>query len=101
MVKKKNNYLIFLIALVIILIFTSGIKNLKNHYNKEYLVVNNRILESAKECFIKKDCEGNIKLKDLYDKNYLEIQVDPSTKENMDDNICITYNKDEAIFCNE
>ena len=99
MVKKKISFWVILMSLIIILVIFAGYKNVQNHFAKEYKVVNNKILESAKECFLKNDCEGIITLKDLYDKKYLDIQVDPKTKENIDDTICIIFDKNETKFC--
>lgn len=100
MEEKKISFWYFLIGILIILIVMGAIKNLTNHHEKEYRVVNSKILESAKDCYLKKECEGEITLKDLYDKGYLEVQIDPVTKENMDEKICIKYEENETLFCN-
>ena len=84
---------------LIVLVVIAAFKNLNNHHEKEYRVVNSKILESAKDCYLKDDCAGEIALKDLYDKGYLEVQVDPVTKENMDENLCIKFEDKEAVFC--
>ncbi len=99
MVKKKINFLFIIISALIVLFIAGAIKTLNNHHEKEYLVVNSKILQKAKECYLKGDCTGEITLKDLYDKKYLDIQIDPVTKENMNDNTCIKYENDEALFC--
>lgn len=98
--KKKNSFLYIILGLLLVLLIIAAIKALNNHHEKEYLVINNRILESAKKCYLSKDCEGEITLKDLYDKDYLDTQFDPVSKEEMDEKKCITFKNDEAIFCN-
>jgi len=99
MEKKNSNIWYFLIIIIIILFILGAYKNVINHQKKEYLVINNRILESAKKCYLNNDCDGKITLKVLYEKKYLEIQVDPNTKENMKEDICIEYLDNETKFC--
>ncbi len=96
--KKFSIYYILLVVFIILIIF-AVINNVKYHHEKEYQVLFSKILESAKECYLKEECNGNITLKDLYDKNYLETQVDPSTKENMDETLCIKWQDGAAKFC--
>ena len=99
MEKKKINYLYIIIGILLILLTLGGVKTLKNHHEKEYLVINNKILEKSKECYLKKECDGEITLKDLYDKGYLDTQFDPITKEQMDQNTCIKFENNKASFC--
>lgn len=100
MEKKKINIIIYsLVGFVSLLLIIAAYKNLNNHHEKEYLVVHNKIKEAAKKCYLDEKCEGKITLKDLYDKKYLEPLVDPVTKENMNEKICIEYNKQEVKFC--
>ena len=97
--EKKINMWYLLIIFFIVIIGFAAYKNLSNHHEKEYLVVNNRILESADECYLKKDCEGKITLSTLYDKKYLDVQIDPVTKEDINKDLCIEYKNNKAIFC--
>ena len=99
MVKSKFSLWYILIIIFVILIIVGAYKNLSNHQKKEIDVVNNKILESATKCYLKGDCTDEIKLKDLYDKEYLETIIDPITKENMDENLCIKFDEGKAIFC--
>ncbi len=99
MEEKKISIWHLIIVLIILFILFAGYKNLKSHQEKEIRVVNNKILESAKECFLKQECEGEITLKDLYDKKYIDLQINPLTKENMDDNLCIKFVGKDAVFC--
>ena len=90
----------FFAVLFVILIISACYKNVNDHHKKEYLVVNSKIKEAAKSCYLKNDCKGKIKLKDLYEKKYLDTQVDPVTKEDMNENICLEYVNKEVNFCN-
>ena len=97
---KKINIIIFcLAAIFIIVIGLAGYKVKQNHNDKLYLVVHKKIKEQAKECFVKKECEGRITLLDLYEKSYLDTVINPVTKENMDENICLEYIDEEVFFC--
>lgn len=99
MERKKFSIFYIIVGILIIFLIIGAYKNLNDHHDKEYLVVNNKILESAKECYLKKDCTGEITLKDLYSKGYLETQINPVTKENMNENLCIKYENGETFFC--
>lgn len=100
MEKKRINIIIYsLVGFVAVLLIISAYKNLNDHHEKEYLVVHNKIKEAAKNCYLDGKCKGKITLKDLYDKEYLEIQIDPVTKENMNEKICIEYTNKEVKFC--
>lgn len=102
MEKKKNKWEIyFVVSFLIIIFLISAYKNLKNHHDKEYLVIYSEIKEKAKDCFQKKECEGNITLKDLYDKEYLDALYDPISKEKLDDNMCIKFENNKVEFCED
>jgi hypothetical protein len=99
MEKKKFNITYILVLFLIILLIVGAYKSLNEHYKKEYLVVNNKILEAAKECYLNTDCEGEITIKDLYEKKYLDPVIDPRTKENISEDLCLKYINDTAEFC--
>ncbi len=100
MEKKKTNLMIIFVAFFIVILFIlAAYKNMNSHYEKELLVVNNKILESAKNCYLEKKCEGEITLKDLYDKKYIEKQIDPRTKTDYNENVCIKWENKKAVFC--
>ena len=99
--EKKVDYKIILIGIIIIIMLVlSGYKVIKNREKHLYEVLYNKIKASAKECFLKNDCEGTITLNDLYEKNYLKVQYDPITKEQLHKNIKIEYKEDEIIIDN-
>lgn len=99
--QKKTKIIIYtFLGIVLILLFCAGYKTLNDHHKKEYIVVYNRIKEAAKDCFLKDECQGKITLKDLYDKGYITKQVDPVTKEYMNETICLEYSNKVVKFCN-
>ena len=99
MEKKKIRLGYIFLVVFFILLIAGAIKTLNNHHDKEYLVINNKILESAKNCYKDNACEGEVTIKDLYEKNYLDKLIDPLTKEDYDDSICIKYENKKALFC--
>lgn len=89
-ISKANKFImiLFLIVLCILLIFTMYKLN-KKHEEKLYNVLYSKIKYQANKCFLKKECERDITLKELYEKKYLEIQYDPITKEELNKEIKI------------
>ena len=80
--------IIFLIVLIVLIILTIYKLN-KKHEEKLYDVLYSEIKYEAKQCYLKKECESNITLKELYEKKYLETQYDPITKEELNKEIKI------------
>ncbi len=99
MEKKRTNLIYVFLGVLIILFGLAAYKSLEKHHEKEYQVLNSRILESAKDCYLKEDCTGEITIKDLYNKKYLDKQIDPVTKEDVDETICIKFENNEAKYC--
>lgn len=99
----KRNNLVFKILLIFISVFLLlGInKTVKNHHDRQYAVVYNKIKEAAKIYYQKEECEGEITLKDLYDKGYLEEVIDPITKEAIDPTLCLIKEDKSIMFCKE
>ena len=96
-INKKG--LIIIITLIILFIIGS-IKVYQNHVDKLYLVLDNEIKESAKKCFLEENCEGEITLGDLKNKGYIDVLVDPISKEEISKDKCLKYENNEVIFCN-
>ena len=96
---KINNIIYFIIIISSIILIASIYKAEKNYEEKLIFSTNKKITEAAKECFIRKDCEGKITLQDLYNKEYLEEVINPVTKEVMDKNTCLEFKDEEVIFC--
>ena len=77
---------ITVIISVILIILSIGIpttyKVIKNHYDHLYQVVEDKIIEKAKECYYDNIClEDKITLQELYDNKYLEVLSNPVSKE--------------------
>lgn len=71
----------------------------KDHEEKLIKVTENRIKEAAKKCFIDNKCENNkTTLQDLYDKKYLDEQVNPITKKYYDSSSEIEYKNKKIIL---
>lgn len=96
---KLNHIIIFIIIVSVTLLLISAYKAEKKHEEKLMLVINNKIKEAAKECYLKKECTEKITLQNLYDKKYLEELINPITKEVMDKDICIEYLDEKINFC--
>ena len=94
MVKKVRNICIIIISITLI-IFTIYKLN-KRHEDKLYNVLYSEIKYQAEKCYLKKECESTITLKELYKKKYLETQYDPISKEELNENLKIKI-KDEKI----
>lgn len=94
--KKGLIIIIILIGLFII----GAIKVYQNHVDKLYLVLDNEIKESAKKCFLDKNCEGEITLGDLKNKGYIDVLVDPISKEEISKDKCLKYENNEVKYCN-
>ena len=66
---KKNNLILSILLIALSLFLLLGIsKTVKDHHDRQYTVVYNKIKEAAKVCYQKTECDGEITLKDLYDK---------------------------------
>ncbi len=91
MVKKIVN--VTYIVIICFIIILSIIKINKRHEDKLYNVLYSKIEYAAKLCYLEKKCESSITLETLYEYNYLDIQYDPISKEEL--------NKNLEIFINE
>lgn len=99
---KKNNLILSILLIGVSVFLLLGIsKTVKDHHDRQYAVVYNKIKEAAKVCYQKTECDGEITLKDLYDKGYLEEVIDPITKEPIDSSLCLTKEDKNITFCKE
>lgn len=90
---EKNKNFIAIIIIILTIAFATGLKVYNNHINNIYEVINKKICESASKCYLDNKCEGNsVKIRDLIDNNYLEKQIDPKTKEYINEDIIVNYN---------
>lgn len=101
MVKRMNKY-VSIVVTVIVIFLISGVsiyKVIKNHNDKLLLVESNYIIMKAKDCYNKKECSSEeITLQELYEKNYLERQVNPVTKEYYNESSYVKINGAKSEF---
>lgn len=100
MEKKKSNKLLIITILTLLLIITifTIYKINKNHKEKLYNVLYSKIKYASNKCYLDNICKEEITLKQLYDNKYLDIQYDPISKEELDENLLIKINKDKIII---
>lgn len=71
----------------------------KDHEEKMLNVVNKRIIEATKKCYLDGKCNTNyITLQDLYDNGYLKKQVNPLTKKYYDSSSKIIKEDDKITL---
>lgn len=97
---EQNKNLIIIISLIVIFFIIGSYNVYKEHINKLYLVLDNEIKEAGKKCYLEKQCEGEITLDTLIQKGYIDVVVDPISKEEISKDKCLKYENDEIIFCN-
>ena len=91
--EKRNKFLIAFIGsiILIIIVIATIVKVYTNHIDHLYYVVESKIIESTKKCYLEEVCTGEeVTLKDLIEKDYIDKQIDPKSKEYIDENIKIT-----------
>ena len=99
--KKINKISIIILSIVFIILLIITIYKLnKNHEKKLYNVLYSKIEYVSYKCYLEEKCDKKFKLKDLYDKEYLDIQYDPISKEELDENIKINI-KDNKVIINK
>ena len=92
MEKKNKILLIIFIMLITAIVVISVFKVYKRHIDNLYKVVEKKITESAKECFIDQVCTGEeTTLGELIKNKYLTTQVNPVTKEDISTDLIITW----------
>lgn len=100
--KRISNFSLISIAIVasmFIVIITTIIKIRDNQNDKLLYAMESKIKYYAKRCYLENNCEGEISLKELYDKKYINEEiVNPVTKEILDGNIKINYFNNEIIL---
>ncbi len=98
----KTNKII-VISSIIIIILIIGIpttyKVIKNHNQNLSKVVEDKIIEKAKECYYDKKClNEKITLKELYDNKYLAKISDPISKEYYNENSYVERKNNKYKF---
>ena len=90
----KTFNILLVIAILLILIIPSSYAVYTTHNERLYEVLDKKIVEKAISCYDKKECITKIiTLQELYDKGYLEEQIDPISKEILDHNTTIDIEK--------
>ncbi len=101
--KKISNFTILgltILVLGIVIIIASIVKISDNHNHLLMHSMQSQVEYYAKRCYVENNCEGEITLKDLYARNYIENEVvDPVTKEILDENLKINF-KDKKVIIN-
>ena len=88
-----------ILSILLILGIPTIYKVVKNHHHNLYLVVEEKIINSAKKCYFDEICnENKIFLKDLYELNYLEKVNNPVTKEYYNELSYVKIDNDEFKF---
>ena len=97
MARNKNILVITLAIILIVVVVATVVKVYNNHIDSLYTVVEKRIEESARKCFIEEKCSGDkTNLGLLIKEGYITSQVNPVTKEYISEDIIITY---DGSFC--
>lgn len=94
---NKNIFIASIIISILLIASVTTYKVMKRHNEKVLLVEEKYIIESAIKCLNDKKCNSDtITLKELYDLDYLEPQVNEVTKEYYNEESYIK--KDESGF---
>ncbi len=79
---NKISVIVSIVLIILIISVPTFYKVVKNHVDNLYLVVEDKIIESARKCYLEDKClNEKITLKELYDNNYLDKVIDPISKE--------------------
>ena len=98
---KINKIILIILSITLIILLTFTISKLnKRHEEKLYDVLYSEIKYAAKDCFLKKECKSEITLGELYEKEYLEIQYDPISKEELSKDIKIIIKNEKIEIVN-
>ena len=95
---EKNKLIIVPAIIIVILLIGTFYKIQKNREEKLYNALYGKIEYVATQCYLNNECVDSITLQDLYDKDYLETQYDPITKEILDSKMKIEYKEDKVII---
>lgn len=98
--RVSNISIIFFTICVLIILVLLYITNLLNDQHKEKLMyaMESKVEYYAKRCYLENNCEGEITLSDLYERNYLTEIVNPVTKEVINYDTKIKYENEEIII---
>lgn len=99
--KRISNFSLLSMSIItslLIIAIASAVK-IKDEQNQhaEY-AMESKIKYYAKRCYLEGNCQGEITLKDLYDKAYLEEIVNPLTKEILDESTTLSFFNNKIII---
>jgi len=98
--KKGMSFFIwFIVGILLVIVLVSGYKAHQIHQERQLRVMNQLIKETARDCYLRGYCQGEITLSVLYNRMDLERIINPVTREYLSDDMCINYIEDEIIFC--
>lgn len=98
---NRNKFIInvTVIGIVLIILIPTIYTIIKKHNDRMLRVTYNRIEEAAEKCAKEEKCgDEKITLKELYDKNYLEKESNPITKEYYNENSYVKKDKENYKF---
>ena len=101
MESKINNFSIISVTLIIVflIIIIASISKISDNHNEKLLYsMQTKVKYYAKRCYLENNCNGEITLKSLYEKEYLSEVVNPVTKEILDENIKINYIDNKIVI---
>lgn len=90
-ISRFSIYLITILLLITLIITATTIELNRQHEQKLIYAMETKIEYYAKRCYIEKNCNGEISIQDLYDRNYLTQVIHPVTKEVIDSTTKIEY----------
>lgn len=96
---KNDGFTTFMVCTILFTILVStGIKVYHRHLDSEYRVIERKICESARQCYLDDKCSGSyISLGVLIDNNYIEPQVNPRSKEFLSKDTSIYYSSNTCV----
>ena len=95
--RSKNLILFTTIIIFLIVVVASVIKVYTNHIDSLYAVVENKIEENCKKCFLEELCTGkSTTLGELISKGYLESQINPISKEYVSEDLIVNFDGEKC-----
>jgi len=99
--KKINEFLqtILIITLIAFPLYNAYISLKNTHEEKEWLVVNKKVIETANKCYLERKCTTNtVTVEYLINSDYLVNVVNPITKEVINPSSYVNLDTQEFII---
>lgn len=101
-ITNKTLIALTLIIIFLIIVIASTYKLNKNHKEKLYDVMQNKIKEQALKCYNEGVCQNEtIYIKDLYKENYIETTINPLNNEYLNENsyvVILSINEADLVI---